>query len=316
MSELSALVFSIHRLSTDDGPGLRDSFFLKGCSLRCAWCHNPESFSARPEIWWLPQRCIGACECIHDCPKQSLALNAQGLVIDRRRCTGCGICLQSCPSKAIEPLGLRWTVAQMVEEALKESVFYRNSGGGVTVSGGEPCLQAKFVAAFFAACRENGIHTALDTCGYPPWDDWEPVLEHTDLVLYDLKESNPERHRAFTGVPNKRINSNLKHLAEYQKAHQGHPAIWIRTPLIPDYTATVENVSAIGSFLAQTVGEGLERWELCAFNNTCQAKYDKMGLDWRLKGKSLLNREHGEQLLQAARRCLAWPPTVQLTGLI
>ena len=316
MSALSALVFNMHRLSTDDGPGLRDTFFLKGCALRCAWCHNPESFSPGPEIWWLAQRCIGAGDCIRDCPEQALALTARGLVIDRRRCTGCGLCVQSCPSKAIEPLGLRWTVAQLAREALKERAFYRNSGGGVTVSGGEPCLQAKFVAAFFAACREQGVHTALDTCGFPPWDDWEPALEHTDLVLYDLKEIDSERHRAFTGVSNERICSNLRRLAEYQERHQGRPELWIRTPLIPDYTATAENISGIGGLLAKIIGERLGRWELCAFNNTCQAKYDKLGLGWPLKGKSLLNRERGEQLLQAARRSVGRPATVHLTGLI
>jgi pyruvate formate lyase activating enzyme len=316
MNAPSALVFSVHRLSTDDGPGLRDTFFLKGCSLRCAWCHNPESFSASPEIWWLSQRCIGARDCVRDCPEQALTLSEAGLVIDRQCCTGCGLCVPACPSMAIESLGHSWTIGQMITEAMKERFFYQNSGGGVTVSGGEPCLQAQIVAPFFAACHEQAIHTALDTCGFPPWDDWEPVLEHTDLVLYDLKESDPQRHQMFTGVSNERIWANFKRLVEYQEVHHDRPAIWVRTPLIPDYTATTENISAIGGFLAQTIGERLERWELCAFNNTCQAKYDKLGLDWPLKGKPLLDRELGERLLQTARRSLRRPATVQLTGLI
>ena len=253
MSELSALIFNLHRLSTDDGPGLRDTFFLKGCALRCAWCHNPESFSLLPEVWWLSQRCIGARDCIRVCPEEALRLTAQGLVIDHERCAGCGRCVESCPSQAIELLGRSWTVKQLVAEALKDRLFFQNSGGGVTVSGGEPCLQAEFVAEFFAGCQAQGIHTALDTCGFPAWDDWAPVLAHTDLVLYDLKESDPERHRAFTGVANDRIHANLQRLADYQDRHAGRPAIWIRTPLIPDYTATEENLSALGQF--QKAGE-------------------------------------------------------------
>ncbi len=316
MSELSALIFNLHRLSTDDGPGLRDTFFLKGCALRCAWCHNPESFSLRPEVWWLSQRCIGARDCTRVCPEEALRLTAQGLVIDRERCAGCGRCVESCPSQAIEFLGRSWTVKQLVAEALKDRLFFKNSGGGVTVSGGEPCLQAEFVAEFFAGCQAQGIHTALDTCGFPAWDDWAPVLAHTDLVLYDLKESDPERHRAFTGVANDRIHANLQRLADYQDRHAGRPAIWIRTPLIPDYTATEENLSALGQFISETLGDRLERWELCAFNNTCQGKYDRLGLDWPLKGKPLLNRDFGERLRQTAGRSLGRSHDVHLTGLI
>lgn len=316
MAEPSALVFDVHRLSTDDGPGLRDTFFLKGCALRCAWCHNPESFSPEPEIWWLSQRCIGSQDCVRECPEGALVLSAQGLAIDRQRCTGCGICVGACPSKAIELLGRPWTVTQMVEEAFKDRVFFRNSGGGVTVSGGEPCLQAPFVAAFFAACKARGMHTALDTCGAPRWEDWSPVLEHTDLVLYDLKESDPERHQRFTGASNGRIFANLQRLADYHDEHNGRPAIWIRTPLIPEHTANRDNLSRLGSFLAQTLGQRLERWQLCAFNNTCLGKYTRLGRTWPLEGKPLLQREAGEQLLHSAGSSLGHPGVVQLTGLV
>lgn len=310
------LLFSSHRLSTDDGPGLRDTFFLKGCGLRCAWCHNPESITPIPEIWWLEQKCIGARDCIRVCPEDALELTERGIEINRDRCTVCGLCVDACPSRAIEIIGKSWSVEALVAEALKERAFFRNSGGGVTLSGGEPCLQPEFAAGFFEACRHEGIHTALDTCGYPRWEAIKAVLRHTDLVLYDLKEMDPARHLEFTGGSNEQILSNLLRLRDFVREDGTRPAIWIRTPLVPDYTATEENISAIGSFINDHLGERAERWELCAFNNTCAAKYQKLGRRWTFEGRSLLDREVGNRLLETARNCLDRPESVHLTGLV
>jgi len=310
------LLFSVHRLSTDDGPGLRDTFFLKGCGLRCAWCHNPESIQPTPEIWWLEQKCIGARDCIRVCPQQALDLTERGIVIDRDRCTACGLCVDACPGRALEMIGKSWRVDALLAETLKERVFFRNSGGGVTLSGGEPCLQADFAAGFFEACRREGIHTALDTCGYTRWEAIEPVVRHSDLVLYDLKEMDSARHLVFTGGSNERILANLLRLRDFLREDGSRPAIWIRTPLVPGYTATEENIAAIARFIDGHLGERVERWELCAFNNTCAAKYGKLGRRWTLEGQSLLDREVGNCLVETARNGLHRPESVHLTGLV
>lgn len=309
------LVFSIHRLSTDDGPGLRDTIFLKGCGLQCTWCHNPESISPKPEIWWIERNCIGARDCIRICPEDALELTERGIGIDRDRCTVCGPCVDACPSRAIEMIGKSWSVDALLAEALKERTFYKNSGGGVTLSGGEPCLQPEFCSAFFKACRREGLHTALDTCGFPRWEAVESVIRHTDLVLYDLKEMDPARHLEFTGGSNERILSNLLRLRDFVREDGTRPAIWIRTPLVPDYTATEKNISAIADFIDEHLGERAERWDLCAFNNTCGGKYEKLGRRWTLEDKPLLDRDVGRRLLDIARSRSLHPEAVRLTGL-
>lgn len=310
------LVFSVHRLSTDDGPGLRDTFFLKGCGLRCAWCHNPESIQPKPEIWWIERNCIGARDCIRVCPEDALELTERGIGINRDRCTACGLCVDACPSRAIEMIGQSWSVDALLAEARKERVFYRNSGGGVTLSGGEPCMQSEFSSGFFEACRHEGIHTALDTCGYPRWEAIECVVRHTDLVLYDLKEMDPARHLEFTGGSNERILSNLFRLRDFVREDGTRPAIWIRTPLVPECTATEENISAIARFIDEHLGDRVGRWDLCAFNNTCGAKYEKLGRRWALENQPLLDREIGNRLVETARSHLRHPASVRLTGLV
>ena len=309
------MLFNVYHLSTDDGPGLRDTFFLKGCHLRCIWCHNPESLSPKPEIWWDERKCIGAMDCVEKCPAAALTTAPEGISIDRERCNGCGLCALACPSKAIEQVGRDWTPEEMLREAVKDKFFFKNSGGGVTVSGGEPALQPRLVSEFFRMCQLEGIHTALDTCGFPPWESLEESLAHADLVLYDIKEMNPDRHREFTGVGNERILSNLLKLRAFKNAKGQPPAIWIRTPVIPRYTATEENIHSIGKFLADNLGDRIERWELCAFNNTCSAKYERLGLRWPLEGEPLIEKKLSEKLLSTAGRALGMPQAVRLTGL-
>lgn len=312
----SGLVFKIHRLSTDDGPGLRNTFFLKGCQLRCVWCHNPESLSAKPQVWWIDRKCIGAMDCVRSCPHEAMTLTADGIIINRKECDGCGECMAACPAKAIELLGREWTADELVQEALKEQLFYQNSGGGVTISGGEPTLQSEFVAEVFQQLRAAGVHTALDTCGMNLGRNLDLLLPHTDLILYDLKEIDPVKHLEFTGTTNRILLETLLTARDYRDPSGRAVDIWVRTPLVPGYTATRENITGLGTFLAEHLGPRLSRWELCAFNNTCTEKYSRLGLDWALKNEPLLDQELAAELLAAARDSLGNPETVRLTGLI
>ena len=179
-SNATGLVLEIQRMSTEDGPGLRTTVFFKGCSLTCTWCHNPESISPHPQVHWIDSRCIACKTCLDTCPKGALSLTPEGISIDRSLCDGCGVCVEACPSTALEQLGRQWTIADLVHEVLKDRVYFEKSGGGITVSGGEPTLQTDFVADFLKRIRAQGIHTALDTCGLCNRQSLDKLLPYYD----------------------------------------------------------------------------------------------------------------------------------------
>jgi len=283
------MTFNIQRFSTEDGPGIRTTVFLKGCPLRCAWCHNPEGLSPRPELMWYDVRCIGARDCLSACPEDALELTPQGMHIDRERCTACGACAEACPAAALEVIGQEWTPEEVFAEVQKDSVFYETSGGGVTLSGGEPMRQADFVLALARLCHEASVHVALDTCGAAPWERYAQVLPMVDLVLYDLKIFDGERHRASTGADNDLILENARRIAA-----AGKP-MWIRTPVIPGYTADATNIAALGDFIASELPT-VERWDLLAYTNLGQPKYHRLDRPYALEGVPLLTRAEIETL--------------------
>jgi len=287
------MTFNVQRFSTEDGPGIRTTVFLKGCPLRCAWCHNPEGLEPHPDLVWYDVRCIAARECLRACPRNALELTPAGMRIERAVCDGCGACAVACPAGALEVIGQRWGVDELLAEVRKDQVFYETSGGGVTFSGGEPLVQADFLAALLPRCKEAGLHVALDTCGALPWERYERVLPWVDLVLYDLKVMDPERHRAATGVPNERILDNAAGLAA-----RGLP-IWVRTPVIPGYTADLENIRAIGEFIRQQLPT-VERWDLLAYTNLGRPKYHRLGRPYALEHAPLLTRAEMEAVWQEA----------------
>jgi pyruvate formate lyase activating enzyme len=302
-SPAEGLVLQIQRMSTEDGPGLRTTAFLKGCPLACEWCHNPESIAARPEIQWIGLRCIGCGACVDACPRKALSRAADGAIaVDRGACSGCGGCADACPSGALELLGKRYAAQDLAAELLKDSSYFASSDrGGITLSGGEASAQPAFAREVFRITSEAGVHTALDTCGVAPWEVLASLYPHVDLLLWDLKEADSARHRAFTGLGNEIVAENLERTAAYLRDHPKPGAIWIRTPIIPGTTASEENLRALGLLLARTSLPRLERWELCAFNNLGADKYRRLGREWPYARSALMTRTEMECLAKAAR---------------
>jgi len=309
------MILRIQRMSTEDGPGIRSTVFFKGCPLRCAWCHNPESISPKPQVHWVKSRCIGCKSCVEACTEGALAATDSGIIIDRAKCTSCGDCAKACPSTAMEVYGEVLSLDDLVREVLKDKVYFEKSGGGVTLSGGEPTLQSHFAKPLLSSLKENGIHTALDTCGQCSWDTLEGLLPHTDLILYDLKLIDWERHKEFTGLTNERILDNLVLLREYMQEHGMPKELWIRTPLIPASTATSENLKAIGAFIKKNVSPLVSRWELCTFNNLCTNKYEGLGINWSFKTSELLAEDETEHLASVAKGSGVDPRIVHVSGL-
>jgi len=312
MSPLTGRILHLQRLSTEDGPGIRTTVFFKGCPLRCAWCHNPESLSRQPQIQWFAVRCLGCQTCLTACPEGCLTRTEAGLVIDRGRCNGCGECADACPAGAIELLGRTVSVDELLGELRKDRAYYVASGGGVTLSGGEPTLQADFAEGLLRGLKEEGISTALDTCGLCSAETLDRLLPFTDLVLYDLKLLEPGLHHQYTGSTNRQILDNLRHLRDMQSRLPFR--LWVRTPLIPGATATPENLTALGTYLSAQMDGSVERWELCAFNNLCRDQYTRLGLEWEYARTPLLSATELSAYEQAAKAACNHPEIVLATG--
>lgn len=314
MSENSkATILNIQRLSTEDGPGLRTTVFFKGCNLRCAWCHNPESLKMQKQIEWHKIRCMGCGLCRTACPQSNIGFDENGIQMDREKCLACESCVDACPMLALEVKGKDWTLDSLVYEVLKDRNYF-GKHGGVTVSGGECLLQADFVMEFLKRLQQEGIHTAVDTAGCVKQEILHEVLPYTDLVLYDIKLYDENLHKKYTGVGNRLILKNARYVADYSKKHGGRPEIWIRTPIIPGITDMPGNIEYIGKYIAEYLEPNISRWELLAFNNLCQDKYDRLDMEWALEKAELLEEAKMNQLKEVALKSGVRPDVIKWTG--
>ena len=293
-------VLDIQRMSTEDGPGLRTTVFLKGCPLACAWCHNPESISPASHVEWLGVRCIGCRTCVAVCPQHGIRLDEAG-VHTSEQCVACGTCTRECPTGALELKGTAYGIDELFATVMKDRAYW-GKDGGVTLSGGEATLQWREAVPLLAKFKAAGVHTAVDTCGLAKREVFDALMPVTDLFLYDLKLADSEEHRRFTGQPNGLILENFEYLVA------AGARLWVRTPIIPGATDTDANIAA----LAGIVRDRVERWELCAFNNLCADKYTRLGREWQFKGAKLMPKARMEEL--AALAVASGAPSAVYTG--
>lgn len=281
-SKTKGRVFNIQRYSIHDGGGIRTLVFLKGCPLRCLWCSNPESQKSEPELGFIESRCVGsgACgaPCLSACPLQAIGLNAQGKPeIERKVCDACGKCAVVCGNDALKVVGRQMTVDEVMAEVEKDRAFYRRSGGGMTLGGGEPLAQHEFAAELLKVAQEAYLHTALETCGHAPWSHLETVLKYTDLLQFDLKHMDSAKHQTLTGQTNELTLDNLKRVLSV-KAPQD---VIIRIPVVPGCNDSTENIRETARFVA---GLGFKQAELVPYHRLGVSKYAQYGMVYQLAG--------------------------------
>lgn len=306
----------ITSLSSHDGPGVRTTLFFKGCSLQCSWCHNPETIHSFPELEWQSLECIGCRKCEAACQSGAIdILSGNGYPVDKKKCIRCFRCVEDCPAGALKVNGKSYSVEEVVHRIRKDEDLIKKMQGGITFSGGEPALQADFIQEVAQIVKKQGIHIALDTCGQVDVSAYEKLLPLIDLLLFDIKESDPVKHKQFTQAGNEKILSNLFYVATRIREQNLPVRIWIRTPLVPGMTATEENIMAIGCLLSENLDDLVERWELCAFNNMCTFKYKQLGQNWKLAHIPLLGETDMSRFLSVARKAAPRIQHVTATGL-
>jgi len=272
-SELEAtrgVIFNIQTYSIHDGPGIRTTVFMKGCPLTCLWCQNPESQKLPPEIFFDSEKCTGCGKCVEACPNGAIEISDGRSRTNRELCTGQGKCAEVCPNEARNLMGKYVTAGEVFQKVKKDEIFYQRSGGGVTLSGGEPSAQPEFAVSLLRLCKNAGIHTAVDTCGYAKWETLRQVLSYADLVLYDFKHMDPVKHKKHTGVSNDLILDNAKKIH-----HELSIPMLARVPVVPGYNDSVENIEATAKFIANELGTSV-KVHLLPYHKLGEVKYERL----------------------------------------
>ncbi|MBN2188657.1 MAG: glycyl-radical enzyme activating protein [Chitinispirillaceae bacterium] len=298
----TGIILDIDRFATHDGPGIRTTIFLNGCPLSCLWCHSPESQSTRPQLLFRPEKCVACGLCQKACPRGALSMNERSAVLDRSVCDSCGICCETCYSGALELAGREVSVEEIVERVARDAPYFAASGGGVTLSGGEPLAQPDFTRELLAAFKGRGIHTAVETTGYCTWDSLLHVSQVTDLFLYDLKAAGDDIHRRYTGVSNRRIIENLKRLCATNSRVQ------VRVPCIPGVN---DSAGQIADLAETAAAAGVRSLALLPYNGAAAAKYAWIGREYTLGG---LRRQDGGQMEALAAVCRGKGLDVEIVG--
>jgi pyruvate formate lyase activating enzyme len=288
-----AVIFDIQRFSVHDGPGIRSLVFFKGCALHCAWCSNPESQSTKPELAFFSNRCVGCRNCLSVCGHGACRSNNDGgLRFDRRLCADCGDCTEACYADARVMIGRRMSVDDVLCEVRKDAVFYRHSGGGVTLGGGEPAIWPRFAARLLRALKADGMHTAIETCGQVEYGEFERLVPHLDLVMYDVKHMDSVQHERYTGATNEKVLANLDRLAAEEVE------IVVRIPVIPGVNDDTENIGRTADFAAI---RGIARVDLLPYHRYAQDKYARLVREYGLAGLQPPTDEHMAELAAVVR---------------
>lgn len=283
IQKVTGTVFDIKKYAIHDGPGIRTTVFFKGCPLHCAWCANPESWDISPEIIYSEISCIKCFSCIKICPVSAINFekSSNKIKVNKDVCTSCNKCIDECPTKALKLVGKHYSVGELISEIKDDESFYRESKGGITLSGGEPTMQYNFLLKFIKKCKENYLNIVLDTCGYISWSIMEEIIKYVDLVFYDIKIINSFKHKEYTGKSNEIILKNAQRISSLDI-----PMV-IRFPLVPGYNDSEKDIKSLGMFASKL--KSVKEIDILPYHRLGESKHVKLRGKYKLEGVQLPN---------------------------